>query len=961
VEYGILGPLTVSREGHELRLGGARQRSVLAVLLLRANELVPTARIVDELWGEQPPPTAVKAVQVQVSKLRKLLDEGALETRPTGYLLRVEPGALDLQRFESLLEQGRARLAQGDATDAARLLREALGLWRGSPLAEFAYEEFARNEISRLEELRLGALELRLEADLALGRHGEVVGELEGLIREHPMRENLRRLLMLALYRAGRQADALTAYRDARTALVDELGLDPSESLQELEAQILRHDRALDPPAQRIAGVPRLRTLRTNLPVPATEFIGRARELEDVVERLRDGVRLLTLTGPGGTGKTRLALQATAGLTEQFPDGVWWVPLAPLRDPALVLAEVARVLEVDPAGRDFGEALAEVLAGKRMLLLLDNAEHLLPAAGVAIAALRDLDGPRLVVTSRERLQVAGEHVYPVPQLTAPEGLDLFTARAAALDPSFQASPAVQELCDRLDNLPLALELAAARCAVLTPEQMLDRLGDRLDLLKGGRDADPRQQTLRATIAWSYELLARAERDVFARFAVFAGGAPLEAVEDVCESDLETLASLVDKSLVRRDGDRYWMLDTIREYGAERLADAQRAELIERHGGFYERFALDAEAGLRGPRAVGWLAAVEQELPNLRAAMARALERGLGGRAMHISAGVTRYWAARSSDAEGRGWIERALAAGGVAESGRALGSLRAAQLAFFQGDAAVAEAHLRHAAEVAAAAGLAAVEATALAYLAWVALDRGEPEAAGPARERSMALLHEVSDPWERSEALVPLSATELELSTRSALGEEVLRLKRETGDIIGVSDCVNNLGWDALLAGEPDRAIANLEEAAAIAREVDDAYRLSLTTCNLGLAAVMQDRYRDAQELLLEPLQLSIRRGDRRIGAEAVLGLAAAAAGLGDDELSVRLDGIQRDLMAETGYVYWPQVREPLDSRVQLARDRLGVERVATLEAERREPSLEAALELLNTGLRRSVTSANG
>jgi predicted ATPase/class 3 adenylate cyclase len=698
---------------------------------------------------------------------------------------------------------------------------------------------------------------------------------------------------------------------------------------------------------------PALKSLyRTNLPVPATPFLGRERELSEVVELLSAAAaRLLTITGPGGTGKTRLALQATALAADAYPDGVWWIPLAPLRDPALVLRQTARTLDViEQPDRPLEDVLVEVLTGKRMLLLLDNAEHLLPGAAAPIAALRDLDGPRLVVTSRERLRLSGEHVYPVPQLTAPEGLNLFTARAAALDPAFQPSPAVQELCDRLDNLPLALELAAARCAVLTPAQILDRLGDRLDLLKGGRDADPRQQTLRATIAWSSELLDPDERDVFARFAVFAGSATLDAVENVCATDVETLGSLVDKSLITRDSDRYRMLETIREYGVEQLDDEQRVEVIERHGAFYERLALDAEAGLRGPDAAAWLATVEQELPNLRAAMARALERELGGRTTRISAGVARYWLARSAT-EGLGWIERALAAGGVAESDRAVGSLSAGQLAFFQGDFAVAQTHFRQASEAAATAGLAAVEASAVAFLAWVAIEGGQREAAGPFRERSMALLRELSDPWERSEVLLPLSATELELSTRSALGEEVLRLKRETGDVTSVSDSVNNLGWDALLAGEPDRAVPKLEEAASIARELGDTYRLSLAVGNLGLAAVMQERYLDARELLLKALRLSIRRGDRRVGAEAVHGLAAAAAGLRDDELSVRLDRIQRELSAAAGIVQWPQVSERLHSRVQLAHDRLGADRVAAVEAERCDSTLDTALELVEAG----------
>ena len=381
-------------------------------------------------------------------------------------------------------------------------------------------------------------------------------------------------------------------------------------------------------------------------------------------------------------------------------------------------------------------------------------------------------------------------------------------------------------------------------------------------------------------------------------------------------------------------------------------------MIELHGTYYERLAHDAEAGLRGPDTAAWLATVEQELPNLRAAMARALERELGGRAVHISAGVFRYWQARSSATEGRGWLESALAADGVAESDRAVGFLSSAQLAFFQGDLAVAQEHFRQASEAAAAAGLAAVEASALAYLAWVVIERGEREAAGASVERSVALLRELSDPWERSEVLLPLSATELELSTRSALGEEVLRLKRETGDVISVSDSLNNLGWDALLAGEPERAIAKLEEAAAIARELDDTFRLSLAVGDLGLAAVMQERYLDARELLLKALRLTIRRGDRRVGSEAVHGLAAAAAGLGDDELCVRLNRIQRELSAAAG-IGQLGLDEQLYSRVQLARDRLGAEQVAAVEAERRESTLDAALELVEAGRTTSVASA--
>ena len=343
------------------------------------------------------------------------------------------------------------------------------------------------------------------------------------------------------------------------------------------------------------AEFPRLKTLyQTNLPVPATPFLGRERELDEVVGLLRrDDVRLLTLTGPGGTGKTRLALQAAAEVADDLPDGVWWISLAPLRDPALALDAVAKALDVrERPGFAIEETLVDALAAKRALLLIDNAEHLLPHVASEIARLRESHGPRLLVTSRERLQLQGEHAWTVPSLDDHDGTALFTARARALRPAFTETAATAELCSRLDNLPLALELAAARIPIFSPEQLLERLGKGVEL-RGGRDADPRQQTLDATIRWSYDLLAPEEQRLFARLAVFAGGCTYEAAEAVCAADADTLQSLIDKSLVRSreatGGDRYWMLETIREFAAAELEasgeadDAQAAPRRVLHG------------------------------------------------------------------------------------------------------------------------------------------------------------------------------------------------------------------------------------------------------------------------------------------------------------------------------------------------------------------------------------------
>jgi predicted ATPase/class 3 adenylate cyclase len=723
--------------------------------------------------------------------------------------------------------------------------------------------------------------------------------------------------------------------------------LDESFAIRDLGEHRLKDLSAAQRLFQLGAGdFPRPRTLHlTNLPVPATDFLGRDRELVDVVEQLRNGVRLLTLTGPGGTGKTRLALQAAAEAADDFGAGVWFVPLAPLRDPGLVLRHTARTLDVvEQPDRPLEDTLAEVLNGKRMLLVIDNAEHLLPEAADAIATLRDLDGPKLVVTSRERLQLTGEHVYPVPQLTPVEGLDLFAARATAVDPGFRATDDVEELCTRLDNLPLAIELAAARTAVLEPKEILERLGSHLDLLKGARDSDPRQQTLRATIAWSYDLLAPEERELFSRFAVFAGGATLAAVEDVCEADFDTVASLVDKSLLRRDGDRYRMLETIREYGTDQLEDAAREDMIERHGAFYERFATEAEIGLRRLEGGRWLDLVEHDLPNLRAAMGRAFERGLGARTLRIATGLGRYWHARSAATEGRGWLEQALA--GPAEDGaRAAACLFAGCLGLFQGDHLAAEESLGEAVRAAQAAGDVFLQAEAWAYLGWVSSERGLAAPAKASREKSRALLAQVTDPWERSEVLLPLSSGQFLDET---LTEEVLALKREVGDAIAISDSLNNVGWDALIAGDVDRAAPYLEEALGIARELDDTFRMSLAIGNLGHVAVMRERYAEAVELNREGLLLCIRRGDRRGVVEALLSLAAAVSGLGHDELSIKLAAINRALMEDAGMVFEPRLLEKLELVLALARTRLGPERVAALQREAGKPTLERGLELL-------------
>jgi predicted ATPase/DNA-binding SARP family transcriptional activator len=639
IAVSVLGPVEAHRAGRSVDLGGPQQRALLALLALRAGSLVPFEAIVDALWPDAPPPSAGKVVQTYVSRLRRALGAEAIVRRGSGYTLIVDRESLDLLRFQELTAAGKHE--------------EALALWRGPALADVATLPGLRPEAERLEELRLHAIEERLEADLDGGRHADIVGELRALVAAHPLRERLHGLLMLALYGAGRQADALAAYQDARRLLVEELGIEPGAELKELERHILAQDGSLLSAAPQHARI-------SSLPLPATPFLGRQRELQDVIALLTDdNVRLLTLTGAGGIGKTRLALEACAETARRFPDGVIWLGLASLRDPALVLSAVAHATEIqEQHGETLTQALSKALAGKRALLVLDNVEHLLPAAADEISTLHAA-GVRVLVTSRERLQLRGERAYGVPPLQHEDALSLFVTCSAAVGGSADLSPEMAELCQRLDNLPLALELAAARTVIFSPAQLLRRLDQRLDLLKGARDADPRHQTLRATIEWSYELLSEQEQRLVRHLTVFAGGCTFEAAEAVCDADADTLQSLVDKSLLRFSNGRFSMLETIRAYAQdenERRADVAAVRL--RHARHFLAFAQETKARLSGSDRRRWVEARAAELDNLREALAWSIESGSTMLARELALAFS--GAALVRAAEVRDWLQRAL-------------------------------------------------------------------------------------------------------------------------------------------------------------------------------------------------------------------------------------------------------------------------------------------------------------
>ncbi len=699
IEFRLLGPLEVWRAGQQLDVRGAKPRALLAMLLLHAGEAVSTDRLIDALWGARPPATAANALQAHVVTLRRALEpdrgnrgaDGVLVTRAPGYLLRAAADELDITHFERLVAEGHSAL-HGDPAGASRLLGEALGLWRGPALADFVFEPFAQAEAARLEELRLGALEDRLEADLALGRHAEVVPELEGLLAEHPLRERLAGQLMLALYRCGRQGDASRVFHTTRSRLVEELAMEPERSLRQLLQRILEQDPTLDwsAPDGAIAGDVNGEQPAHNLPAELTSFVGRERELEEVHSLLHK-TRLLTLTGAGGSGKTRLALRTAREAVGEYRDGVTLVELAPLADPALVETSLAASLGVRQQSGPLIDALKRRLDGAELLVVLDNCEHLVNAcAELAHDLLTSCERMQILATSRERLNVPGEVTWPVPGLELPDAstlpspeelnrfaaIRLFVERAASTRPGFALEStdpqAVALLCRRLDGIPLAIELAAARTRAMSPEEILGRLDDRFRLLTGGtRGALERQQTLRATVDWSHDLLDPSERVLFRRLSVFAGGWTLSDAEQVCADDqlpvdaiCDVLCELVAKSLVVTDlaaagATRYRMLETLRDYATERLSAAdERLPVGRRHFDHFLELTEHAYDQQQNRGSGAGLETLVAQQDNIRAALAFAQTVDSPG-LVRLSTGAEQLWLA-GNIIEGLRWLTQAL-------------------------------------------------------------------------------------------------------------------------------------------------------------------------------------------------------------------------------------------------------------------------------------------------------------
>ena len=927
----MLGPLEAVRDGVAIPLGGSRPRAVLAALLLANGRRVSADGLVDAVWGDAPPDTAVKTVQKYVSFLRARLDTPDLiVSRVDGYELAT--GAVDARRFEDLVA-----VPEGlEPKRAVTRLTEALDLWRGSPYAELPDLAAAAVERRRLAELRAGAVEALAEARLALGQHGGIVGWLEEQVGANPLRERLWGSLMVALYRSGRQAEALAAYQRLRATLVDELGVEPTPALRDLHTRILRQEP--DSPAAAV------RARGNALPLRLTGFVGREAELDALADLIVDQ-RLVTLTGPAGSGKTRLAVELLAGPAgEREPDGSWFVELAGVTEPDRVAAAIAGALRLgEQPGRDLGEIVVDRLADKRALLVLDNCEHLLDgAADVVARLLRTAPRLRVLTTSRQPLGVDGEVVLEVPPLAVPSSDDpaevagaaavrLLAQRAAAVQAGFTVTPAnaaaVARIARRLDGMPLALELAAARLRVFDAPRLADLLDDRFRVLVSTlRTAQARHQTLRAAIAWSYDALDIPERDLFRSLSVFEGGFTLEAAEEVGgASAIALLPALVERSLVvvdRRGGAvqrtpapaaspavRYRLLETLREYGRAQLDPDESGELHRRHLTHYLALAEPAAAGLHGPLQRWWLDRLDPERDNLRAALRWALTHGQRAAGLRLATALANFWDEQAQYSEGTAWLRDALV--GSADVGpelRAAALAGAGRLAMGLGDhtgaARLAEQSLALARE--AGDEPAIVHATAL--LGNVALYQGNYGQARPLLEESLAAFERLGMGWAQAEVLGRLGHLHRlrgDYATARGYLERSQRLRVEVHDIGGLAWSVWQLGVLARYQGSYDRADALYRRSLAMFDELADEAGAAHVRYSMGDLARINGDDALASSLYTESLDRLRENGDRRCVASILFNLGSLAFDRSDPQAPVlfaRSLALRRELHDQAG-----------------------------------------------------------
>ena len=938
MQIGLLGSFEVRADDGVLAdVPGARLRGLLIALALEPGHAVPKATLVDWIWGERPPSDAANALQRLVSRLRKALPEGSVEGQTDGYRLTVEPDAVDAVRFERLV--GRAR--NDEDPRRVRLLREALALWRGAAMQGVGLQDSAAFDaaVTRLEGLRLTAMEDRFDAEVSLGHGAELVTELTDLVAAHPMRERLVAALMRALVAAGRDTEALLVYQRTREALADALGVDPSPELSALHVALLRGE----------LGRGRGRKSRnTNLRAELTSFVGKDADVAAVRELIA-GHRLTTLIGPGGSGKTRLATETARTLLGDLPDGAWLVELAAIGADGDVAQSTLAALGLRDAllsgtpNAEPMDRLIAVIREREALLILDNCEHVIEsAAAFADRVLGECQRMRILATSREPLGITGEALWLVEPLALPEG--------DASPGEIESSPAVQLLRDRagavrrdlvvdartlstmarvcraLDGMPLAIELAAARLRTMSLDQLANRLDDRFRLLtSGSRTALPRHRTLRAVIDWSWELLTDAERMVLRRLSVFSGGASLEAAERVCagngveqEQVLELLTALAEKSLLLTEGDsapRYRMLGTIKEYAGHRLAEAGESDLARHaHLAYFTELTETAEPHLRRAEQLEWLGTLEAEHDNIGSAMRGALAAGEAHAAMRLAAGAGWYWWLGGHRAEG---IELIIAAtktpGEVSDEIRAMVyALGVNFVTSGRGDEYQAEEWIHQAYRFSQRSQS---RNPLLALVAPLERMLQAPDAFLPAWES----LLDNEDPWVRALARLQLGKMRIMLGQGGRDADAYLEMAlaefRALGERWGISFALTELAERIAVRGEFAGACEHYEQAIAVVTEVgaiEDVIRMRSRQAQLywllgdqdSSAAAVADAERYAErvtwpdalaELALSKAELARWDGNAE---EAYQQLGVATTMLGDEAEQADIRAVTHDLL---------------------------------------------------------------
>jgi predicted ATPase/DNA-binding SARP family transcriptional activator len=927
VQVGILGPLEVrDSSGRLVDVAGTRLRALLVRLALDAGRPVSVANLVDAVWGDRPPADEANALQTLVSRLRRALgDADSVVQSPSGYRLVLDRDDVDANRFERAAAEGAAALRAGDPATASTLLAEAVALWRGPALVEVG--EFATPSITRLHDLRLAVQLDRIDADLALGRSGAAAAELDALAGEHPLHERVAALLMTALARGGRAADALQVYERVRARLAEELGVDPSPELQAVHLAVLRGEVASGGTAG--AGE-RSQAPRSNLKAQLTSFVGREEEVARIGKSLETN-RLVTIVGPGGAGKTRLASEAAARIVDGASDGVWLVELAPVTDPAdlpqtvlgsLGLREAAHLLDrrnqlsiLDATSR-----LLEALADKRTVIVLDNCEHLVDAsATLTDHLLSHCPQLRVLATSREPLGIMGEVLLVVPPLGQPPAdasaaqaleypaVRLFADRAAAVSPDFTVDDrtvaTVIEIARRLDGLPLAIELAAARLRTLPLAEIAARLSDRFRLLTGGsRTALPRHRTLRAVVEWSWDLLSPPERLLAERLAVFPAGATQVSATAVCADDAvsdaeipDLLASLVDKSLLQpiADGTRLRMLETIREYGVERLAERHELAAVRlRHATYFAEVVREATDHLRGAGQLPWMRLLDAERDNVLAALRFLTDEGHAQSALEIAAGMGGYWMFTGAHAEASTWLPFALAVEGDADADLRLliNSMLAvtADLGIAPDGSVQVEDGLRQLSEMSGRFEQADTARYPLLALMRpiIAMFSGNTEHLDAAMTAALAS----PDRWVAASALMfraGMAENEGDVETMRTTIAEALAEFEQLGERWGLAACLQAIGLLQASEGDLDAARASYEQALRYVAELgahDDAAWLHLRLADLH---VRRGDLATAAELARRGNDISEATGSPREGIFGRILQADIARRTGDLELS--------------------------------------------------------------------------